>query len=156
MLPQDGASVVDIFNHYVENSFAAYAERKVSYEFFDMLLTVSHGYPAICAKDERGQVIGFGLLREHHALSTFSQVAESTYFISPEYTGKGIGTSMLEYLVRGAKKKDITSILASISSLNKRSISFHKKNGFKECGRFRNICKKKGKLFDVVWMQRVL
>jgi L-amino acid N-acyltransferase YncA len=121
-----------------------------------MLMDVSHGYPAIVAEDNHDQVIGFALLRVHHPMSTFSQVAEITCFISPEHTGKGIGTSMLEHLAKEAKKEEITSILASTSSLNKGSIAFHKKNGFKECGRFRNIGSKNGKLFDVVWLQKML
>ncbi|MEW6616706.1 MAG: hypothetical protein AB1401_14730 [Thermodesulfobacteriota bacterium] len=35
-------------------------------------------------------------------------------------------------------------------------MNFHKKNGFIECGRFKNICKKKNKIFDVVYMQKML
>ena len=35
---EDGKAIVDIFNHYVENSFAAYPEGQVPYEFFDSFL----------------------------------------------------------------------------------------------------------------------
>lgn len=152
----DRESVIDIFNHYVENSFAAYPESAVPYEFFDILLQMAHGYPIVAAKDEHGKTMGFGMLRAHNPIPTFSQTAEITYFIKPEYTGKGLGTSILQYLVEEGIKKNITSILANISSLNERSIAFHKKHGFKECGRFQGICKKKGQVFDVVWMQRML
>jgi len=72
MLPQHSQSVIDIFNYYVENGFSAYSEKKVSHEFFDMLMDVSHGYPAIVAEDNHDQVIGFALLRAHHPMSTFS------------------------------------------------------------------------------------
>jgi L-amino acid N-acyltransferase YncA len=152
----DREPVIDIFNYYVENSFAAYPETKVPYEFFDMLLKMSDGYPTVAVRDKRGRVIGFGMLRVHNRLATFSQVAEITYFIRPEHTGKGVGTCILEYLIEEAKKKNITSILASISSRNERSIAFHEKNGFRECGRFQNIGIKRGEVFDVVWMQRML
>jgi phosphinothricin acetyltransferase len=152
----DRESVIDIFNHYVENSFAAYPESAVPYEFFDMLLQMAHGYPTVAAKDEHGRTIGFGMLRAHNPIPTFSQTAEITYFIKPEHTGKGVGTSMLKYLIEEGKKRNITSILANISSLNEGSIGFHKKHGFRECGRFQRICRKKGQVFDVVWMQRML
>jgi L-amino acid N-acyltransferase YncA len=152
----DREPVIDIFNYYVENSFAAYPETKVPYEFFDMLLKMSDGYPRVTARDKGSRVIGFGMLRAHNPMPTFSRVAEITYFIGPEHTGKGIGTSMLKYLVEEARKKNITSILASISSRNQRSIAFHEKNGFKECGRFQNIGRKNGEVFDVVWMQKML
>jgi phosphinothricin acetyltransferase len=41
----DREEVIDIFNYYVENSFAAYPERRVHYEFFDILLQFTVGYP---------------------------------------------------------------------------------------------------------------
>jgi phosphinothricin acetyltransferase len=152
----DRESVIDIFNHYVEHSFAAYPESAVPYEFFDTLLQMAHGYPAVAAKDEHGKTIGFGMLRVHNPIPTFSQTAEVTYFIKAEYTGKGMGTSILQHLIEEGKKRNITSILENISSLNEGSLNFHKKHGFKECGRFEGICKKKGQVFDVIWMQRML
>jgi L-amino acid N-acyltransferase YncA len=148
--------VIDIFNYYVENSFAAYSDNKVPYEFFENILQMCKGYPAIVAQDEKGDIFGFGMLRAYNPLPTFSQTAEVTYFIRPEFTGKGIGKIMLDHLVREGKKKGLTSILASISSLNEGSINFHIKNGFVECGRFKNICHKKDQIFDIVYMQKML
>ncbi|KYK23909.1 hypothetical protein AYK25_00640 [Thermoplasmatales archaeon SM1-50] len=69
-------------------------------------------------------------------------------------TSKGIGQKALKKLEEEAKKIGITILLADISSENISSIEFHKKNGFKECGRFHHIGKKKGKYFDVVWMEK--
>jgi len=51
---------------------------------------------------------------------------------------------------------NLTSILASVSSLNQGSVNFHLKNGFTECGRFRDVGRKKGETFDVVYFQRML
>jgi phosphinothricin acetyltransferase len=154
--PDDREAVIDIFNYYVENTFAAYPESKVPYEFFDVLLKMADGYPTVVARDEDGKIMGFGMLRAHNPIPTFSHTAEITYFIKPEYTGKGLGTCMLAYLIEEGKGTNITSVLASISSLNEGSIAFHKKHGFKECGRFQGICRKKGQVLDVVWMQRFL
>lgn len=148
--------VIDIFNYYVENSFAAYPEERVPYEFFDTFLRLSEGYPALVAEDEKGTIVGFGMLRAYNPYPTFSQTAEITYFIKPDYTGRGIGKMMLNYLIDKAREKGISSLLASISSLNGGSIRFHKKNGFVECCRFRGIGRKKGKTFDVVYMQKML
>jgi L-amino acid N-acyltransferase YncA len=137
--------IMDIFNYYVENSFAAYPENKLPYEIFDMFLKMCEGYPAVTANDEEGNVLGFGMLRAYNPLPTFSHAAEIGYFVKPELTGKGIGSIMFDYLVKEGKKNGITSLLASISSLNEGSINFHKKNGFTECGRFKNVCRKRGK-----------
>jgi L-amino acid N-acyltransferase YncA len=148
--------IIDIFNYYVENSFAAYPEHKLPYEAFDHFLKMCEGYPAIVVKDNQANTLGFGMLRAYNPFPTFSQTAEITYFIKPEYAGKGIGKKILDFLIGKAREKAITSILASISSLNEGSINFHLKNGFLECGRLKGIGKKKGKIFDVVYMQKTL
>ncbi|MCX5833728.1 MAG: GNAT family N-acetyltransferase [Deltaproteobacteria bacterium] len=152
----DRWAVVDIFNYYVENTFAAFPEDRVTDEFFDWLFRLSKGYTALAAKDKNGRVIGFGLLRSHSPVPTLSRTAEISYFILPEYTRKGIGRAFLEKLVEEAKTKKLTSLLACISSLNDGSIAFHQKNGFVECGCFRGIGIKKEKVFDVLWMQKML
>jgi len=153
---EDREPIMDIFNYYVENSFAAYPETKLPYEAFDMFLKMSQGYPTAAVRDNNGDLIGFGLLRAHNPMSTFSKTAETTYFISPDHTGKGIGKKLLSHLEEEGMKKGIMHILANISSLNPRSINFHKKNGFIECGRFRRVGTKRGEAFDTVWMQKTL
>jgi len=147
---------MDIFNHYVENSFAAYPENKLPYEAFDMFMQMSKGYPTGSIKDEKGNIVGFGMLRTHHPMATFLHTAELTYFIHPEHTGKGLWTRLLDFLEKGGRKRGIKTILANISSLNPGSIAFHQKNGFKACGRFKNIGKKNGHVFDTLWMQKML
>jgi phosphinothricin acetyltransferase len=153
---EDGIPVIDIFNYYIENSFAAYAEQAVPYVFFDTFLQMFQAYPSVAVRDEDNTVIGFGFLRAHHPSDSFAQTAEITYFIDPQHTRKGFGTQMLNYLCAEAKNKKIDTILANISSLNPPSIAFHKKCGFIQCGRFRNIGRKNGKRFDVVWMQKII
>lgn len=153
---EDRESIIDIFNYYVENSFAAYPEDKLPYQAFDMLLQMSNGFPRGSLKDKNGKTVGFGMLRAHNPAPTFSRTAEVTYFIHPDHTGKGLGKMLLSSLEKGAVEKGITNILANISSLNPNSIQFHQKSGFMECGRFRKVGKKKGREFDTVWMQKML
>ena len=52
MTEEHSVEVMDIFNYYVENSFAAYLEQKLPYEFFDRLLGMAGGYPSY---DKRGR-----------------------------------------------------------------------------------------------------
>jgi L-amino acid N-acyltransferase YncA len=152
----DREPVIDIFNYYVENSFSAYPERKLPYEFFDTFLSMCQEYPTATARDEAGELIGFGMLRPYNPIPAFSKTAEITYFIKPDFTGRGIGKTLLDYLVDGGRKKGLATILAGISSLNEGSIRFHLNNGFFECGRFKGIGRKQGKIFDVVYCQMML
>lgn len=140
----DQKAITDIFNYYVENSFAAFPEQKVSYEAFNVFIQQAKGYPTLSAKDENGMVVGFAMLRPHNPQSAFALTAEITYFIHPDHTGKGLGSRMLETLLEQARKKPLTCILASISALNPGSIRFHQKHGFTQCGHFKNVAQKNG------------
>lgn len=152
----DREQIVEIFNYYVENSFAACLETRAPPEFFDFMMENCRGYPAFTAKDADGKVLGFALLRPHSPMPVFSRAAEMGIFIHPECRGTGIGRSLVEILVNEAKKKDITTILSNISSRNDGSTAFHRSLGFRECGRFKAIGRKWGEDFDAVWMQKML
>lgn len=154
--PADGRDVVDLFNHYVLNSFAAFPEEPMPYPFFDRLMEAARGWPTLAARSLDGRFLGFALLRRHNPWPTSAHVAEITYFIAPDATGRGIGSKMLAELEARAKDHGIRTILASIASLNEGSLAFHRRHGFVEVGRFRNVCIKRGTPFDAVWMQKTL
>ncbi len=156
MSPGDRKAVIDIFNFYIENSFAAYPEKPVPYEFYNTFLDMCQGFPNGTIRNESGEVLGFGMLRPYSPIPTFSITAEATYFVRQGHTGQGLGTILLEYLIDGGRKMGINSILASVSSLNDGSMRFHARHGFVECGKLRNVGRKQGQVFDVLYYQRVL
>ncbi|NTW69650.1 MAG: N-acetyltransferase [Chlorobiaceae bacterium] len=152
----DRVAIMDIFNFYTESGFAAYTEEPMPYELFESFIQYSSEYPAITARDEFDEVIGFGMLRPYSAIPVFASSAEMTCFLKNGYTGRGIGRSILECLEAEARRMAITSILVSISSLNEGSIRFHLNNGFRECGRLKEIGEKRGARFDVVYCQKMI
>lgn len=152
--PADQKPIIDIFNHYVVNTLAAYPEKPVPYEFFAIMMQLSRGYPAVTVRDANGVVRGFGMLRPHNPMPVFARTAEITCFIEDGMTGKGLGSLVIDHLEEEGKKMGIAVILASISSKNEGSIRFHARHGFAECGRFREAGMKNGTLFDVIWMQK--
>lgn len=151
---QHRKGVIDIFNHYIREGFAAYPETAVEYSFFDIFMAMTQGYPAIAVEEApSGLIAGFGFLRPYSPIPTFRRAAEITYFIAPGYTGKGIGGRMLGHFIAEAEKRSIDSLIAGISSMNEGSIRFHRNNGFRECGRIEKAGRKFGEDFDVVLMQ---
>jgi L-amino acid N-acyltransferase YncA len=145
---------IDILNHYVDSSFAAYSESRHPYSLFDVYLQVSAGYPAVAVRSDAGEIVGFAWLQAYHPSEAFQRVGEIGYFLRSDYTRCGIGKAILDLFVEEAKKVNIDSILASVSSLNEPSINFHLKHGFTECGRFDKIGRKFGRDFDLVWLQK--
>ncbi len=154
MLGEHRRAVIDILNHYVEHSFAAYPETRLDYSMFDRLMELCTGYAALVATASDGAIAGFGLLRAWHHAPTLSRTAEVSYFLAPGHTGMGLGTQMLGKLIEIAKERGVDNILASVSSRNRESIAFHLRNGFVQCGDFKNVGRKFGEDFGVLWFQR--
>jgi phosphinothricin acetyltransferase len=152
----DRTAVVDIFNYFVQNSFAAYPDSKADYAMFDFLKGMARNGIFYVIQNPAAAVIGFGMVRHHQRSNTFDRAAELTYFILPEYSRRGLGTRLLETLEKDALAIGVESLLANISSLNVQSLSFHARQGFKQCGLFQRIGSKFGKDFDVVWMQKFI
>lgn len=149
-------AVIDIFNHFINHTYAAFPAAPVDYAFYDRFLEMSRGYPAVVVRDEAGEVVGFAFLRPHHPADTFKRTAEVSYFILPEHTRQGLGTAILELFTEQAGPLGVDAILACVSSKNLESLSFHRKNGFRECGRFVKVGRKFDEDFDVVWLQKRL
>ncbi|MDD5494458.1 MAG: GNAT family N-acetyltransferase [Dehalococcoidia bacterium] len=155
---QDGdrSAVVEIFNYFVEHSFAAYPDKKAGDGFFDILKGICRSGVFYVIEAPGSGVIGFGLLRSHQPTEAFNRSSELTYFILPGYNRQGWGTRLLKVIEDDARSLGIGTLLANISSLNEQSLNFHAKNGFVECGRFKHIGRKFGQDFDVIWMQKFL
>jgi phosphinothricin acetyltransferase len=152
----DMEEMAEIFNYYVEHSFATYTEMPVSVERFEALMSFSAGYPAFVARDADGSLAGFGLLRPYSPIPAFARAAELTCFLAEGYTGRGIGTMILQALESGAAELGIETIIATVSSLNEASLVFHIARGFAERGRLIGIGERNGRRFDVVYFQKML
>lgn len=148
--------VMKIFNHYVASGFAAFFDEPLPDMFFSRLREMARGYPAVAAVAADGTVAGFAFLRAFHAAPTFNRTAETTYFIHPDHTRKGLGKLLLDRLIEESPGVGVDNLVASVSSLNAESLAFHEKNGFRESGRLAAVGRKRGADFDLVLMQRFL
>lgn len=149
----DSAHIVSIMNHFILNGYAAYMEKEAGPELFDLF---RNGARAFYVLEKDRMPVGFGLLRPYLPFETFRHTCTMTYFILPDYTRRGWGTKLTELLIIRARQGKIENLLVHVSSRNEQSLQFHRKLGFRECGRLVRAGLKFGKYFDVVWMQKFL
>lgn len=157
---EDIPGMLEVFNYYIENSFASYIETSVGPEFFQLIQEEKEQdkndrFPFYVI-EENGKIIGLGALRPYFPFPNFRHTGIVSYFILPGHTRKGLGSRMLEKLHTEAREKKMRSLLANVSSKNEASLNFHRKNGFIECGRLREVGTKFGKYFDIIWLQKFL
>lgn len=149
----DRDQIIAILNHYAANGYAAYPEKPVPEQFFPSLREGTFSFSVI---DSPEGILGFGLTKPFLPFPTFSRSCMLTYFIRPECVNRGLGTKLLDRLGRDARKMGLVRMVANMSSRNHASVRFHKKHGFEEAGRLRNVGVKFGEPFDVIWMQKTL
>ncbi|MGE5418205.1 MAG: N-acetyltransferase family protein [Acidobacteriota bacterium] len=146
--------VIDLYNYYVDHGYSVFHEHNVGYDFFDQFVGKSDELPKIIVKSFWGRVVGFAFLKPFQTPQSQGKTAEISSFISPDFTGKGIGTEILNYMFDKARNLGLKSIVASASSLNHGSINQLRKYGFRENGSMNRVGIKKGKVFDVVLMRK--
>lgn len=148
---EDREEILQIFNHYAATGFAAYPDGPVPLQFFSLL---HEGALSFCVMESDTGIIGFGMLKSFFPFPAFRYAGMVTYFIHPEFTGKGLGKQMMLRLTQDARTAGITTLLVNISSKNEGSIRFHEQNGFTHAGRLHGVGEKFGELFDIVWMEK--
>ncbi len=159
-MPEDIQGMLEVFNYYVENSFAAYFETPVGPDFFQTLYDQngqnrSEYFPLYVIEGE-GKILGIGALMPYFPFPNFLHTGVLSYFILPEYTRKGLGTGLLDILCQEAQIRKMKALLVNISSKNEASLNFHIKHGFVECGKLKAAGTKFGDYFDIVWLQKFI
>lgn len=147
----DIEGMLAVFNYFAVNSYAVYSEVPITKEQFTLMLSQTRVTLVI---QSGNQIIGFGYISKFKPFPNFNKTGVLTYFILPEYTGKGIGGHLFNALTSLGRDIGITNYLANISSKNIQSLQFHKKMGFKETGLFKNVANKFNEPFDIVWVQK--
>lgn len=149
----DLLKMLEVFNYYAKNSFSVYCDFELS---IDMYMHVVDDAKVLLIVEDGEKFVGYGYISKFLPFPNFGKTGLLTYFISKEYTEKGIGTQLLCNLVEEGKNLGITNLLANISDKNVQSIRFHEKHGFKNIGTFANVGTKFNENLSIVWMQKEL
>jgi phosphinothricin acetyltransferase len=152
----DLKAINDIYNHYVFHSTCTYQEEpeplKGRQKWF-----AHHGpkHPITVAV-EKNRVVGWGSLSAYHARSAYRRTVENSVYVHHDYHGRGIGSLLLEDLIRRARKGGHRVIIAAIDAEQPASIALHSKFDFKHVGHFKQVGFKFGHWLDVVYMELLL
>ncbi len=64
-----------------------------------------------------------------------TKIAEVSFFLEDEYKGIGIGSALLDHVIKDCHRIDKTTLLAFVLDVNIESDNLLKKYGFQEWGR---------------------
>jgi phosphinothricin acetyltransferase len=102
-------------------------------------------------------VAGYAYAAPWRAKPAYRHTVESTIYLAPDHTGRGLGRLLLRALQRHCALAGVEQMIAVIAdSGNPASAGLHRACGFTEAGRLRNVGRKHGRVLDTLLMQHDL
>lgn len=99
-------------------------------------------------------ILGWGALSPTSSRCAYAGVAEVSIYMGEKYRGNGIGTVILQNLIKSSEENGFWTLQSGIIKENTSSIALHEKCGFRKIGIRENAAKmNNGKWQDVVLME---
>jgi len=104
--------------------------------------------------DHDGLMRGWAALTPVSSRCVYAGVAEVSVYVDPQFSGKGIGSNLLNKLVKASEQEGIWTLQAGIFPENIASLKIHEKAGFRILGIREKIGKQHGIWRDTVLLER--
>lgn len=101
-----------------------------------------------------GKTVGWAALTPVSSRCVYGGVAEVSVYVGTDARGRGVGTLLLDHLIRASEACGLWTLQAGIFPENEASIAIHGKLGFVEVGRRERIGKLGEEWRDVVLLER--
>jgi phosphinothricin acetyltransferase len=149
VLLDDAAQICKIYNYYIQNTIVSFEESPVTTE--DMISRIDEIIPSLpwLVFEDQNRILGYAYASKWKGRCAYRYSVESTVYLSPAATGKGIGSTLYEALISQLKEQGFHSIIGGISLPNDASIKMHEKFGFKKVAHFSQVGFKFIKWVDV-------
>jgi L-amino acid N-acyltransferase YncA len=155
---QDTPEIAAIYAHYVETSVATFATAPLSPQDWENRLAQqrAHGLPLLVGHED-GAVVGYALLTPWRPRPAYQFTVEDSIYLHPDQTGRGYGTALLRALLRWGELAGLRQVIAVIAEAEDgASVALHRRAGFTEAGRLRDVGYKFDRWIDTILMQRAL
>lgn len=153
---EDAEAICRIYNHYVVGTTVTFEEKPVSpEEMRDRIENVTAALPWIVWEDDGG-VRGYAYAAPWKNRSAYRFSSESTIYLQPGFTGKGLGRDLYASLIPELRRRSLHSVIGGIALPNERSVALHERMGFRKIAHFEEVGWKFGQWIDVGYWELLL
>lgn len=155
----DLPALTDIYNHYLDTTAITFDLEPYTVETRGEWLGHYHEagrHRLLVATDETGKILGYISSSPYRPKLAYETSVEISIYCHPAATGRGVGTLLYQHLFDALRDEDVHRAYAAITVPNEASVGLHKKMGFTEVGVFREVGRKHGRYWDVLWLARPL
>ena len=152
----DLPAILEIYGPYVLNTAVSFEYSVPTLEeFTGRFQSVTAQFPWL-VWEEDGMILGYAYGSLPFSRAAYRWCAASSIYLAPQAQGKGIGRRLYAALERLLCAQGYRKTYAIITSDNPGSLDFHRKLGFRFVAEFPECGYKFGKLYGVVWMEKML
>ena len=165
---EDTSAITAIYNHYIAHTTITFELEPVSEEeMWTRIQHISEKYPYFVLQrqgnfysslDVRNHFFPSGYCYVHgwKEKAAYNQSAETTIYLAPSHTGKGIGKELMLHLIEECRRYGLHALIACITEGNEASYALHEKLGFEKVSYFREVGRKFGKWLGIVDYELIL
>ncbi|MGD1044084.1 MAG: GNAT family N-acetyltransferase [Bacteroidota bacterium] len=152
----DVNAITEIYNEAILTTTATFdTEPKNSSERLQWFQSHDNRHPIWVAVLD-GKVVGWISLSKWSDRPAYNDTGETSFYVKSEYRGKGIGTELLQMMIKEARQLKYHTIIARIAGESDVSLHVHENFDFVQVGILKEVGRKFGKLLDVHILQKML
>lgn len=155
----DLPDVLALYRHYVRNSVVTFDEKPPTIAAFRTRFRHLQklGYPFLLARSPQGTLLGYAYVFPFREKSAFRKTVESSIYLGPAATGRGLGSALLGALIDACTAAGLKEMVAVVADQGaEASLALHHKFGFQETGRMGKVGYKFERWVGIILMQKSL
>lgn len=166
--PDDAAKLLEIYAPYVEDTAISFEYTVPSLEEFRRRIRGTlemYPYIAICREGGDGEeILGYSYTGAFKDREAYQHDVETTVYIRRDQKKNGLGRKIYTVLEEISKRQNVSNMYACIGYpakkadeyLDTNSADFHQHIGYQLCGRFHRCGFKFGRIYDMIWMEKLV
>jgi phosphinothricin acetyltransferase len=157
-LEGDLGSLNDLYNHYVRETPITFDIEPITMDqrraWFGHYDVVGRHRLLVAVDDDR--VLGYATSSPWHDRHAYETSVETSIYLAPDATGRGIGTALYARLFEELDGEDVHRAYGGMTIPNPASIALHERFGFDRVAYFTEQGRKFGRYWDVAMYEKPL
>ena len=150
----DCDAIARIYNYYIRETIITFEEEEISAQDIEVRLAeIARASLPWLIVESAGAIAGYAYASKWKTRHSYRYSAESTIYLDPDQTGRGIGICLYGALLNALRAKSIHVVIGGIALPNPASVALHERLGFTKVAHFKEVGFKFNKWIDVGYWQ---
>lgn len=147
IIEKDSKRVLEIYGIGIDSRNATFETSIPNWDEWDS----KHLKHSRFLQEENGIILGWIALSSVSSRYAYRGVAEVSVYVDLKHAGKGIGSTLMEEVIKSSEENGIWTLQSSVFPENKATLRLHEKFGFRIIGKRERVAS-----LDGIWRNTIL